>query len=587
MLTRELAENELFRKVALASIQPSFGEIFGAALDIPTLGGLAQTQLEYEAAQSGERVQYRNAREAYQARLRALSQGVQPGYREPVPDEEYVQPDQLNADYKDLGLKFDRPTTRDAAEVLARGKRAEMARDSVLANARGASGITALLAGGFLASMTDPLEAGLALIPIPGLQARTIARFGAIGGRVAAGATEGALFGAATEPFVLSLAQQQQLDYELSDALLSVGFGALFGAGIGGIVGAVRSRRSLSDRPGDPEILGEQPSTRIPEEVAQAPQEVRLQAFRAALAQTLEGRRVEVSEFFTTRTNLRSTTAAGQYYNQASGVRGDIEFPASAAVPEPETPRYRERDGVVATRDKGDGISFDTKESADKFVDSLGISARVEPDGDKFRVVKDLEGQIVRRPNGDIESYKTERSAQKRIDRTSLRDQNTAVVPIQTDSGRQYAIIKDPGPNDVAALKANPRGFLPRDKPPVAEPDRIAPLPDAEQRVQLASQRAAFSEIIERYREKTTSLDGEYGVDVRAADEISLRAKDDVDPDSEIEELTAQVETLRTGDELDELDLEDLAALKEIDKDASVYEKIVQRATACLISGAK
>ncbi|GAG34158.1 unnamed protein product, partial [marine sediment metagenome] len=101
---------------------------------------------------------------------------------------------------------------------------------------------TVAMFGAGLANMaTDPLEVASMFIPVVGAagKAAAIARFGKVGGRVAVGATEGLVGSALTEPFYYGLSRQQQLDYTMSDALLNIGLGTIFGGGIGAIGGVL------------------------------------------------------------------------------------------------------------------------------------------------------------------------------------------------------------------------------------------------------------------------------------------------------------------------------------------------------------
>lgn len=142
--------------------------------------------------------------------------------------------------------------SRDMLDVVMERKKAELARQ---ATREAAPGIYAPL--GFATemgiSLFDPINVASAFVPVVG-EARVLSMLGRASGalgragvRAGVGTVEGAAGAAMIEP-VIALAQtQQQADYDMSDALGNIAFGAAFGAALHPASGAVgdwlRSRR--------------------------------------------------------------------------------------------------------------------------------------------------------------------------------------------------------------------------------------------------------------------------------------------------------------------------------------------------------
>lgn len=142
--------------------------------------------------------------------------------------------------------------SRDMLDVVMERKKAELARQ---ATREAAPGIYAPL--GFATelgiSLFDPINVASAFVPVVG-EARVLSMLGRASGalgragvRAGVGTVEGAVGAAMIEP-VIALAQtQQQADYDMSDALGNIAFGAAFGAALHPTAGAVgdwlRSRR--------------------------------------------------------------------------------------------------------------------------------------------------------------------------------------------------------------------------------------------------------------------------------------------------------------------------------------------------------
>lgn len=308
-LTRRTARNEILQRVGRPIV--GAGDAFSASRTTPGLGGLFVSETD--------RIKADYADEGFYIRLNPET--GRPEKWDPRTGQYFV-PDRLSVEeltrrYGDLGLKFDRPMTEKAAEILAEVKRAEIVRKDVLSRTASTGATIASFAGGFVAMATDPLELGASLIPFvgPGTKAAMVARFGAIRGRALAGATEGALGAALTEPFYAGLSLQMQLDYKAVDALINVGFGAVLGGGFGTVGGAfarargevpagradvemarleapeVSARTGGDIPPGLFEVTRSTPTQEAAARVlAMEGPDVRIEKFRAALAEMAQGR---------------------------------------------------------------------------------------------------------------------------------------------------------------------------------------------------------------------------------------------------------------------------------------------------------
>ena len=160
--------------------------------------------------------------------------------------------------------------------ILARRKKAELARRDVLARSEGGVGqATAQLATALGVSVLDPLNIASAFVPVVGeaRYARLLAGAGGLAGRTAVrlgvGAVEGTAGAAALEPLLYAANTQQQADYGITDSLINIGFGGIFGGGlhaIGGAVGDIGARRRVSRvRQAVDQLLADPPANVAPE----------------------------------------------------------------------------------------------------------------------------------------------------------------------------------------------------------------------------------------------------------------------------------------------------------------------------------
>lgn len=160
--------------------------------------------------------------------------------------------------------------TDSALDLIIERKKDELQRQATLARAEGGTGQAAARLGVALGtSLLDPVNVGLAFVPVVGeaRYARILGKAGTsvvarAGVRAGVGALEGAAGAAIAEPLIYTAKQQEQADYEMTDSLMNLAFGTLFGGGLhvaaGGGADVYRAMRSRGAVPIDaPEAAAE------------------------------------------------------------------------------------------------------------------------------------------------------------------------------------------------------------------------------------------------------------------------------------------------------------------------------------------
>lgn len=163
---------------------------------------------------------------------------------------------------KDAGVEGrltvpDEGITSAALDILIDRKRDEIKRQEVLSRSPGGFGMGAAQLGtAFATSLLDPLNVGLAFVPVVS-QARYLRYLanarGAIGRtavRAGVGAAEGAAGAAIVEPVISLAKSQEQADYDFQDSLLNIAFGTVFGGGLHTVAGgmAASARGAMGKR---------------------------------------------------------------------------------------------------------------------------------------------------------------------------------------------------------------------------------------------------------------------------------------------------------------------------------------------------
>lgn len=173
---------------------------------------------------------------------------------------------------------------------------------------RGPQGLGAGIRGlgiEFARQAIDPINLAAAFIPVVGevRMAEMLAEAGAgwaarAGVFARVGAIEGAVGTAALEPAMHYMAGQLQEDYTMADSLLNIAFGGVIGGGLHVGVGTIKDwRAGRAEMPaGDvPNVLEVKAKGEVPEMVAALPRETRIEIGRAAIAQAIDGREIDVA----------------------------------------------------------------------------------------------------------------------------------------------------------------------------------------------------------------------------------------------------------------------------------------------------
>lgn len=185
------------------------------------------------------------------------------------PTTELLTKDQAQQQVKDSGLEVEVPDggmRQGALDLLLERRRAERERAIIMQNAPG-SAAPAMILASFAAQAVDPINVASAFIPVVGEARYTAmlagaAGFGArLGVRAGVGAVEGAVGAAILEPAVYTLSQQLQDDYDATDSLSNILFGAALGGSLRGIGGIVRDRFFPSSKIDIGDSLDDMPQT--------------------------------------------------------------------------------------------------------------------------------------------------------------------------------------------------------------------------------------------------------------------------------------------------------------------------------------
>lgn len=156
--------------------------------------------------------------------------------RTPVSKEQW----EGSADFRP-GLTYFDGMTAEAAKVLAERFDIRAKRSDVLNRTEGVAVNSAVFAARFASQLVDPIGLAANFVPVvsQARYARLLAQLGRPGARAVTGLVEGAVGNALLEPLIYSAAQRDQLDYDMVDSLANVGMGAVFGAGLRTVGGAV------------------------------------------------------------------------------------------------------------------------------------------------------------------------------------------------------------------------------------------------------------------------------------------------------------------------------------------------------------
>jgi hypothetical protein len=294
--------------------------------------------------------------------------------------ETLLSPDEANEQAKEIGLRFEKPISRGAFDILADAKRAEIASETTFKRARAEEGYGTtrwLLAGGaeFIASAADPLNIASAFIPVVGeaRYAAMAARIGTVPATLARGAIEGVAGQAVLEPVLAADRSLLDPDWTMLSAFVDLAFGGALGATLhgagGGLHWLVTRGRARVDVP----VPGARPVVSVekldgepgPQSVAQAVEtthpRTREAALRAAVTQLAQDRPVDVEPVLAADPAWRSRQAQSREPDLATAtdlqelgdrLSGELRglLPRSAVVPadfQPDAKTFAEAKRLV------------------------------------------------------------------------------------------------------------------------------------------------------------------------------------------------------------------------------------------------
>lgn len=171
-------------------------------------------------------------------------------FRRVGPSTPLLSREQASERVKESGLELDIPESgmrEGALNLLLERRRAERERSILMQNAPDSATIPMFLAS-FAAQAVDPINIASAFIPVVGEARYTAMLAGAtsiaarLGVRAGVGAVEGAVGAAVLEPAVYTLSRQLQDDYDITDSLTNIAFGAVLGGSLRGVGGLVKDR---------------------------------------------------------------------------------------------------------------------------------------------------------------------------------------------------------------------------------------------------------------------------------------------------------------------------------------------------------
>ena len=209
---------------------------------------------------------------------------------------EYLDRDQLNKQYGDLGLVFERDTRAGLVDYLVERKKLENERADVIAR-----GPDSKLAKSFFfleslgTSFLDPINIAASFVPVvrEARFANMVARSGKNVARMKKGFIEGLVGNAAVEPLVYGVAKSEQANYDAWDSFANIAVGGFIGSAAH--VGFGRIGDFIAEKRGKPNIY--QKLAAISPENQQA-------LLRYSVGKVLKGEKVDTGNVIVEKTRI-------------------------------------------------------------------------------------------------------------------------------------------------------------------------------------------------------------------------------------------------------------------------------------------
>ena len=206
----------------------------------------------------------------------------------------YLNKDEINKQYADLGLFFEEDTREGVVNYLVNRKQIEQERASVVSRGPQNTYGTFFLAS-LATNFADPINIGAAFVPVVGQTrfANMVARSGKNVARLQRGFIEGFVGNAAVEPIVYGVARSEQSDYDQYDAFFNIAAGGILGSSLHlgfGKIGDV-----IAEKTGKPNIY---------QRLAAISPENQQELLRYSIGKTLRGEKVDTGDLINSKTRI-------------------------------------------------------------------------------------------------------------------------------------------------------------------------------------------------------------------------------------------------------------------------------------------
>ena len=206
----------------------------------------------------------------------------------------YLNKDEINKQYADLGLFFEEDTREGVVNYLVNRKQIEQERASVVSRGPQNTYGTFFLAS-LATNFADPINIGAAFVPVVGQTrfANMVARSGKNVARLQRGFIEGFVGNAAVEPIVYGVAKSEQSDYDQYDAFFNIAAGGILGSSLH--VGFGKIGDVIAERTGKPNIY---------QRLAAISPENQQELLRYSIGKTLRGEKVDTGDLINSKTRI-------------------------------------------------------------------------------------------------------------------------------------------------------------------------------------------------------------------------------------------------------------------------------------------
>ena len=206
----------------------------------------------------------------------------------------YLNKDELNEQYADLGLFFEQDTREGVVSYLVQRKEIERQRQDIISRGPQQTYGTFFLAN-LATNFVDPINIGASFIPVVG-QARfinSVAKSGKNIARMKKGFVEGLVGNAAVEPIVYGVARSEQSDYDQYDAFFNIAAGGVLGSAFH--VGIGKLGDFIAEKNGKPNIY---------QKLAAISPENQQDLLRYSVGKLIKGEKVDTGDLIVNRTRI-------------------------------------------------------------------------------------------------------------------------------------------------------------------------------------------------------------------------------------------------------------------------------------------